>query len=91
MPHGLASIGSVIIARPGTLETRFVCAYWATAGAGTASAASESAAVMPTEQEREKWQDAEFAFKVSLQTGSSDRDVAEPAIEPRSLGRCHPA
>jgi len=32
MPHGLISWGSVIVASPGTLETRLCCTYWALAG-----------------------------------------------------------
>ena len=35
-PQGFTSSGSVMLARPGTLETRFVCAYCALAGSGQA-------------------------------------------------------
>ena len=31
-PHGFTSRGSVMLARPGMLETRFVCVYCALAG-----------------------------------------------------------
>ena len=68
IPQGFTSRGSVRVARPGMLETRFVCAYWALAGRGRQRAAIESAAT-PARCERETMSDGDIGFTSVLQAG----------------------
>ena len=68
-PHGLTRRGSVKVARPGMLETRLVCVYWAWAGSGRPRAAEESAAA-PARREYETMSDGAFEFTSSLRKGS---------------------
>ena len=67
MPHGLIRRGSVIVARPGTLETRLVCAYCAAAGSGAPRAAMiVSAAAAPARGACEKPKESKVRFTSGL-------------------------
>ena len=65
-PDGFTSRGSVMVASPGMLETRLVCAYWALAGRGRPRAAIDSAAAL-AKRERETMSDDEIEFTFGLQ------------------------
>ena len=82
-PQGFRSSGSVMLARPGTLETRFVCAYCALAGRGrpmvaTATAASTAGRVHKTLSE----DNMGFTFASSFANDRDDIDASPGHVIP---------
>jgi hypothetical protein len=82
-PQGFTNRGSVMLARPGTLETRFVCAYCALTGRGRATVATATAASTPGRVHKAPSEDKiGFTFASSFANGRDGIDASHGHVIP---------
>ena len=73
-----------MVARPGTLETRFVCAYCALAGRGSAAVATATAASTPGRVHKALSEDnMGFTFASSFANDRDGIDASPGRVIPR--------